>query len=556
MWEKESDEVCVKIQNVREAQYKEAMAEYNQVQLVCSQSPEQFQNAIDHIYPYLQQVATVITEHTRFMISIIVRGPSPAAKGEIVTSHIHKGEISGDHLLNFGSYAHDIFANVVMPKFIKFVNQVFPQDIQDSRSLMPAKSLTPEVALLEAAADGAATVHKAKEFSAENDLEDKDRDADDSGADNKDSDSSDHNSKDEHVTFNHYSCVVSHSPTPANQRHYGAKHKACTSGVSGMQSPPRSKKHAVIETLPDPAVLSLQDSAILLSQDSVAPLLRDSTVPSLQEAIVPSLRDSTAPSLLYSPIIARLYSPFFATRLSHPVVATLCSPIIARLYSPFVDSMAPSLQDPVVLLLQDSMEHKRPHHSIPKSLATVAVSEKSSIDTAKTLGAEESWYAQHLEHADLLVASKHCSTLLANWASLKEDLANSKENSPSRLTSKNRPIAIHDWVKHARSPTWMPDLSDAKGLKAYGDKWHEWWAACQPTWRVKKPNSNEFLPSNGQGDWSILRIGGNNGLLLHVMALAWWGNVSLHDVKETKWWTAAVKEVSWVLGHMLTSHRK
>ncbi|KAF9508422.1 hypothetical protein BS47DRAFT_1397816 [Hydnum rufescens UP504] len=252
---------------------------------------------------------------------------------------------------------------------------------------MLAKSLTPEVALLEAAADGAATAHKAKEFSTENDLEDKDHDADDGGADNEDSDSSDHNSKGECVTFNHYS-------------------------------------------------------------------------------------------------------------------------------------------------------------------------KKSSIDAAKTPGAEESWYAQHLEHADSLVASKHWGILLANWASLEEDLANSEENSPSRLTSKNHPIAIHNWVKHAQSLTWMPNLSDAKGLKAYSDKWHEWWAACQPTWRVKKPNSNEFLPSNGQGDWSILCIGGNNGLLLHVMALAWWRNASLHNVKETKRWTAAMKEVSWVLGHMLTLHRK
>ncbi|KAF9507844.1 hypothetical protein BS47DRAFT_1398232 [Hydnum rufescens UP504] len=451
---------------------------------------------------------------------------------------------------------------------------------------MPAKSLTPEVALPEAAGDGAATAsvpdacnpslissqdhshsstlstntlppsHKAKEFSAENDLEDKDCDADDDGADNEDSDSSDHNSKDEHVTFNHYSHVVSRSPIPAvwdsASPHLATNFLSKTKvpllmwktllllatdpklpGTTGISSsgmplleasdpltPPFVSQHsdshvthgmhiwsvrnAVIETLPNPAVSLLQDSGILLLQDSVIPLLRDSTVPSLQEAIVPSLRDSTALSLR--------------------------------------DSAAPSLRDSTVPSLQRD--------------STAPSFKKSSIDTTKTLGAEESWYAQHLEHADLLVASKHWGTLLANWASLEEDLANSEENSLSRLTSKNHPIAIHDWVKRAQSLTWMPDLSDAKGLKAYGDKWHEWWAACQLTWRVKKPNSNEFLPSNGQGDWSILCIGGNNGLLLHVMALAWWGNASLHDVKETKWWTAAVKEVLWVLGHMLTSHRK
>jgi hypothetical protein len=64
------------------------------------------------------------------------------------------------------------------------------------------------------------------------------------------------------------------------------------------------------------------------------------------------------------------------------------------------------------------------------------------------------------------------------------------------------------------------------------------------------------MPSNGTGDWSVLRIGGNNGVLLHVMALAWWGNAALKDPLEMKKWTSVIKEVSWALKHMHASHSK
>lgn len=79
---------------------------------------------------------------------------------------------------------------------------------------------------------------------------------------------------------------------------------------------------------------------------------------------------------------------------------------------------------------------------------------------------------------------------------------------------------------------------------------------CQPKWRIKTSDGKGFRPSGGIGDWTCLQIGGNNGILLHVMALAWWGNATLNNPQEAKKWISAVKEVSWALKHMRISHKK
>jgi hypothetical protein len=71
-----------------------------------------------------------------------------------------------------------------------------------------------------------------------------------------------------------------------------------------------------------------------------------------------------------------------------------------------------------------------------------------------------------------------------------------------------------------------------------------------------KSDGRGYIASNGKGNWSVLRVGGNNGLLLHVMALAWWGNASLGSETAMKKWTLAVKEVSWALEHIHKSHKK
>ena len=90
----------------------------------------------------------------------------------------------------------------------------------------------------------------------------------------------------------------------------------------------------------------------------------------------------------------------------------------------------------------------------------------------------------------------------------------------------------------------MPEVND---LKEYGDRWNAWWWGMQPSWR--DPESPFTMPSEASaGSWSHLLCGGPNGLLLVILALAWWmksnaGNDS-SIIKE------AAIDVTWVLGQL------
>ena len=90
----------------------------------------------------------------------------------------------------------------------------------------------------------------------------------------------------------------------------------------------------------------------------------------------------------------------------------------------------------------------------------------------------------------------------------------------------------------------MPVVDDPNG---YGDRWNSWWWGMQPSWR--DPDIPFNLPSEvPAGSWSNMLCGGPNGVLLVVLALAWWlksstgTNSSL--IKE------AAVDVTWVLGQL------
>ena len=64
----------------------------------------------------------------------------------------------------------------------------------------------------------------------------------------------------------------------------------------------------------------------------------------------------------------------------------------------------------------------------------------------------------------------------------------------------------------------MPVINDPQ---EYGDRWNAWWWSMQPSWR--DPESQFDIPSESSvGSWSHLLCGGPNGLLLVILALAWW----------------------------------
>jgi len=90
----------------------------------------------------------------------------------------------------------------------------------------------------------------------------------------------------------------------------------------------------------------------------------------------------------------------------------------------------------------------------------------------------------------------------------------------------------------------MPVVDDPKG---YGDRWNAWWWGMQPSWR--DPDIPFDLPSEvPAGSWSNMLCGGPNGVLLVVLALAWWlkssTGTNTSPIKE------AALDVTWVLGYL------
>jgi hypothetical protein len=90
----------------------------------------------------------------------------------------------------------------------------------------------------------------------------------------------------------------------------------------------------------------------------------------------------------------------------------------------------------------------------------------------------------------------------------------------------------------------MPVVNDPE---EYGDRWNAWWWGMQPSWR--DPDIPFNSPSEVPADsWSHMLCGGPNGLLLVVLALAWWMKSSTgadsSPIKE------AALDVTWVLGQL------
>jgi len=91
----------------------------------------------------------------------------------------------------------------------------------------------------------------------------------------------------------------------------------------------------------------------------------------------------------------------------------------------------------------------------------------------------------------------------------------------------------------------MPIVSNPK---EYGDRWNAWWWGMQPSWR--DPESPFEMPSEASAaSWSHLLCGGPNGLLLVILALAWWMKSSTGT--DSSPIEEAAADVTWVLAQLI-----
>ena len=133
--------------------------------------------------------------------------------------------------------------------------------------------------------------------------------------------------------------------------------------------------------------------------------------------------------------------------------------------------------------------------------------------------------------------------LVRLWAAFEE-----KEEFKERrkLSAKDRPECIADWVQRARSPTWRPVIAN---VAAFGKVFHAWWVSLQPKWRVS--GKGAILTEDVEGDWEELRRPGLNGLLSALAGLFYWGRIAQRNAKQRKAWAVDVEDFTLVLRHLL-----
>lgn len=119
----------------------------------------------------------------------------------------------------------------------------------------------------------------------------------------------------------------------------------------------------------------------------------------------------------------------------------------------------------------------------------------------------------------------------------------SRLDAPSRVL---RPPVVYKWMRSGRSLT-----PPAIKLKGFEKRWWNWWVGSNPEWRTRE--NGRTVPGGSQnGSLKILARRGPAGFSLFVVTLTWWYPRAEEESFVVESWTAAMKDVSWVLKKILS----
>jgi hypothetical protein len=110
-----------------------------------------------------------------------------------------------------------------------------------------------------------------------------------------------------------------------------------------------------------------------------------------------------------------------------------------------------------------------------------------------------------------------------------------------------RPEEVAWWLKRGRKFKLIPPI---KKRNEYTMAWISWWKGMQPEGRKTDPQAwplprMDFTTE----DWSSVARAGSTGLLLVVIALAWWAD-HIQGAGQLEEFLVAVEDVSWVLSQI------
>lgn len=123
--------------------------------------------------------------------------------------------------------------------------------------------------------------------------------------------------------------------------------------------------------------------------------------------------------------------------------------------------------------------------------------------------------------------------LVRIWALFE---ARSRYEEVDKLSPTNRPTAVSEWIRRARTSTWRPVINN---LPQYEALFWAWWLDIQPDWRLE---DGKLVPERLVGNWEPLQLPGTNGIVSVMVGLFYWGLEILEDAGGQVDWLAAVEE--------------
>ena len=114
------------------------------------------------------------------------------------------------------------------------------------------------------------------------------------------------------------------------------------------------------------------------------------------------------------------------------------------------------------------------------------------------------------------------------------------------ISAKDRPLAISNWTKHARSSSAIPVIAD---ISEWAKLWRTWWIGLQPESR----EGEKLLRVVGADEpWVETKKGGINGFYNVVVSLGWWLEAVSTDSERDEFATV-LADVLWVMNHMIAN---
>ncbi|KAL1740801.1 hypothetical protein HDZ31DRAFT_76635 [Schizophyllum fasciatum] len=156
-------------------------------------------------------------------------------------------------------------------------------------------------------------------------------------------------------------------------------------------------------------------------------------------------------------------------------------------------------------------------------------------------------------------AKKSWTKLVATWWLIERhgDFAKDKRV-PS---NKHRPEEIGDWIKRARSTSYMPQPPDNQPSEDFADDWATsmwaWWSSLNPRWHKRNVDGKVSWADKKGGSWLDLYYPGLNGILSVLKGIMWWFELE-GKPRGSRAWLELVYDAQWALEgvlHELRSHR-